>query len=52
MLGIYVHELSAGLVRMRLGPVDNARVMDVSELYEDVVTKIGQCFCCVCLFET
>ena len=42
MLGIYVQELSAGLVRMRLGLVDNARVMDLSDLYEDVVTKIGQ----------
>ena len=45
MLSIYVQELSAGLVRMRLGPVDNARVMDLSDLYDDVVTKIGQrCF--------
>ena len=42
MLGIYVQELSAGLVRMRLAPVDNARVTDLSDFYEDVVTKIGQ----------
>ena len=41
MLSIYVQQLSDGLVRISLGPVDNARVMDLSDLYEDVVTKIG-----------
>ena len=42
MLIIYVQKRSVGLVRMRLGSMDNAKVMELSELYEDVVTKIGQ----------
>ena len=38
MLGIYVQELSAGLVRMRLSPSDVARVNVLSDLYEEVIT--------------
>ena len=38
MLGTYVQELSAGLIRMRLSAADLARVEILSALYEEVIT--------------
>ena len=40
MLGTYVQELSAGLIRVRLSAADLARVEVLSALYEEVIVAV------------